>query len=230
LASCGPEGGADEAPPILRAHGDKPHAAFVPLSFIGDPAHGAAARHADGRTLGIGILLPHEDRVGDLLLQRAAVVERLVRFLNAGGVVRVTGVGAVRLVRVDGEPNRATLHDACLRRPSRFWTTATPVVASSYLRRRSRAGRADHRALVDQIARDCAHVGLPRPRYVERRVPRLPGAPLRALTGGLRPGWRRPAEGPHLHVDLEFDRAVVGPVLLGRARHFELGLCLPYGG
>lgn len=229
LASFGPEGSTDEAPPILRAHGREAHAAFVPLSFIGDPSHGRTARHATGRTLGIGLLLPHEGHAPDVLLQRAAVVERLAAFVAADGVVRVPGVGPVRLAKADDHPNLATLRDARLRQASRLWTTATPAVPSRYLRRRTRAGRYDDRGLLDQVANDCAHVGLPRPLAVqERRAPRLPGSPWRVLTRDLPEGWRRSAEGPSLHLDLEFERPIVGPVLIGRARHFGVGLCLPY--
>lgn len=231
LASCEAPGVPGEAPPILRGHDGAPHAAFVPLSVVGDPEHGTRANRASGRTLGIGVLLPHEDRVEDLLEQQHVLLEIIARFLDSGASVRVPGVGPVQIVRPETMAPRTTLQDARLRRSSRFWTTVTPVVASHYLRKRSRTGLAGHGGLMDQVARECAHVGLPRPLDVqERRLPRFAGAPRRALTAGLRADWKRSAEGPHLHLDLEFERPVIGPILIGRARHFGLGLCLPYAG
>ena len=36
-----------------------------------------------------------------------------------------------------------------------------------------------------------------------------------------------PAEAPAPHLRLTFSQPVCGPVLIGRARHFGLGLCIP---
>jgi CRISPR-associated protein Csb2 len=35
---------------------------------------------------------------------------------------------------------------------------------------------------------------------------------------------------PFSHLELTFDHAVAGPVVVGRGRHFGLGLCAPVGG
>jgi len=39
--------------------------------------------------------------------------------------------------------------------------------------------------------------------------------------------WIGPLQGPRSHVRITFDRPVVGPVILGKASHFGVGLCLP---
>lgn len=76
---------------------------------------------------------------------------------------------------------------------------------------------------------DCAHVGLPEPSRIEL----LRGS---AVTGGagrllpahqVPPDWRRSLQGPTSHLRLEFEREIRGPILLGRARHFGVGLCVP---
>lgn len=221
-----------EAPAILRGRGAEPHAAFVPLSFVSErDASSPAARAADGRVLGIAVLLPHESRVDDLDAQRDAVVNGAsASGVRAGGLValiagtevRVPGVGPITLASPDGRPY--TLRESRYLGPDTFWTTITPVVHSRYRTRR------DLSALFDQVAAECRDVGLPIPAKVEvRRVPRLRGAPSHISARGLPNGWAGPLKGPQAHLDLWFDEPVMGPILLGRARHFGLGLCLPCG-
>jgi CRISPR-associated protein Csb2 len=108
--------------------------------------------------------------------------------------------------------------------PARFWATVTPVVHSRWQK-----GEGTD-ALAAQVRADCAHVGLPDPVGIERlRTSALCGGGNRVIPvlEDLRPEWRRSAQGPRSHLLLEFDREVVGPILLGKARHFGLGLCLP---
>lgn len=215
-ATAGTEG---EAPPVLRGRDDEPHAAFVPLSFIADAA--AGGQHADGTMKGLGVLLPHAARVADVEAQREQVVAGLVRLL--GVEVRVPGVGNVVFAAPDPRRRIATLHDGRYRQVSERWTTVVPLVHSRY--RTSKRPE----ALLAQVTAECRDVGLPAPREVElRRGPRLRGAPGRLHTAALPPSWVGPLKGPHAHLDLWFGRPVVGPVLLGRARHFGVGLCLPF--
>jgi CRISPR-associated protein Csb2 len=228
-ADPGQEG---EAPPILRGRRGEPHAAFVPLSFVAAPAHGSvAAEHADGHVLGIAVLLPHPSRVSDLDTQRDAVISgapidagtRVGGLLSliGGARVLVPGVGAVELTSPTGRP-RATLQESRYRRASAYWTTITPLVHSRYRTRKDAA------ALYDQVAAECRDVGLPAPAEVSvRRTARLRGAPNHISAKGLPASWTGPLKGPQAHLDLSFERPIEGPVLLGRARHFGLGLCLP---
>jgi CRISPR-associated protein Csb2 len=235
LDTYGPEGTPEEAPAILRGRDGEPHAAFVPLSFVGQPArHDARPPHAargstfaDGRSLGIAVILPHPARVADVARQRLGVEAGLSRLLGLGTreavAVRVPGVGAVWLKLPDTRQLADTLNEARYRRSSTRWSTVTPLVHSRYLPRKSQ------RALFDQAAAECSNVGLPAPaRVAVRRTPRFRGAPGSISRAGLPTSWTGPLQGPHAHLDLWFDEAVSGPVLLGRARHFGLGLCLPF--
>lgn len=228
-AEPGQEG---EAPPILRGRRGEPHAAFVPLSFVAEPGSGsAAAEHADGHVLGIAVVLPHSSRVPDVDAQREAVIggAQLDGATRVGGLlslfgdarVLVPGVGAIALSSPTGRP-RAALQESRYRRASTHWTTITPLVHSRYRTRKDTA------ALYDQVAAECRDVGLPAPAEVSvRRTARLRGAPSHISAKGLPASWTGPLKGPQAHLDLRFDRPIEGPVLLGRARHFGLGLCLP---
>ncbi len=230
LETYGPPGTSEEAPAILRARGDQPHVAFVPLSFVAPSTSASRGHaHADGRTLGVAIVLPHEDRATDVALQRLQLEQGLRALILAGpdgrGVpVRVPQVGSVQLGLVaDGRRVAETLREARYRGPSDVWSTVTPLVHSRYRPRRG------EQALYEQVAAECADVGLPPPAKVAvRRGPRFRGSPATIDLSRLPSQWTGPLKGPQAHLDLWFDAPVQGPVLLGRARHFGLGLCLPF--
>jgi CRISPR-associated protein Csb2 len=89
--------------------------------------------------------------------------------------------------------------------------------------------RKGEQALYEQVAAECSDVGLPAPaRIAVRRGSRFRGAPGVIAARSLPPSWTGPLRGPQAHLDLWFEQPVRGPVLLGRARHFGLGLCLPF--
>ncbi len=236
LDTYGPEGTPEEAPTILRGREGQPHAAFVPLSFVAQPeprgvkappptTRGSA--FADGRTLGLAVILPHPARVADVARQRLEVEAGLSRLLGLATreavAVRVPGVGPVWLGLPDSRRVADTLREARYRRPSTRWSTATPLVHSRYLPRKG------EQALFEQVAAECSDVGIIAPaRVAVRRGPRFRGASGSIDARGLPASWTGPLRGPQAHLDLWFDEPVRGPVLLGRARHFGLGLCLPF--
>lgn len=234
LETYGSEGTREEAPTVLRGREDEPHAAIVPLSFVTEGARhvagsapSARSSFGDGRTMGVAVILPHPSRVADVARQRLEVEIALSRLLGLATdesiPVRVPSVGPVRLRMPDARHIRETLRETHYRRVASCWSTVTPVVHSRHLPRRS------EQALFDQVAQECADVGLPAPARVSvRRTPRFRGAPGLIDTSRLPESWVGPARGPQAHLDLWFDTPIVGPVLLGRARHFGLGLCLPF--
>jgi len=218
LDTYGPEGTPEQTPAILRGRGGQPHAAFVPLSFVGH-------KHADGHTLGVAVVLPHARRLADVARQRLDVEAGLSRLLGLSDgeavPVRVPGVGPVWLALPDGRHDG--LREQRYRPASDRWSTVTPLVHSRYLARNG------EQALFEQVAAECADVGLPPPARVEvRRGPRFRGAPGRIDARQLPASWTGPLRGPQAHLDLWFDEPLRGPILLGRARHFGLGLCLPF--
>jgi CRISPR-associated protein Csb2 len=217
-------GAPGEAPPILTARGSDPHCAFVPLPHVwGD--------HADGRILGVAVVFPHERRVPDLAAQRARVLDGLAALLPRDGAdgsrpapaITLPGAGDVRLATPDAAgTRRVTLRPQTYRGPARRWVSVTPVVHSRW-RKGGAAG------LLRQVTADCVHVGLPEPVRVELlKGPGRRGGAARTLPVGRIPEkWRGPLQGPSDHLAITFAEPVVGPVLLGKARHFGLGLCVP---
>lgn len=233
-----------EAPPVLHGRDDQPHAAFVPLPFVGtittkgkraDGEEDVRRVAADGGLRGIAVILPHEDLVPDVAEQRLRVEAGLLRMLDdpTFAVPMPTDLPSAvqdrrnRLLAIRlPNPNRPllqTLREERYRAASRVWDSVVPIV---HARRRTSTGP---RGVYRQVAADCVFAGLPEPASVEilTEAP-FGGAPSYLLPDRMIPTeWIGPLQGPRSHVRITFDRPVVGPLLLGKARHFGVGLCLP---
>lgn len=232
LGAYGPRGSATEAPSILRGHGGEPHVAIVPLPFVGTIARDAAGPagapsevHGDGLIRGIVVVMPHEDRVPDVARQQLDVEAGLQKFvIEPRRWIDVPGAGRLLLrLPPPGRPLLRTLRESRYRATASCWETVTPIV---HARRRTSSGP---RGAARQVAADCEHVGLPEPVVIEQLASApLGGGPDRLLPDNAVPeAWRRSTQGPRAHLRISFDRPIVGPVILGRARHFGVGLCLP---
>lgn len=210
-----------EAPPILRGRGGDPHCAFISLADIW---------HADatGEIKGVAILPPGGDRVDDLAQQRAQLEQGLATLVHdtaqgEGRFVQIPDSGRVWLRQpTPREASLKTLLKSTYCASAASWVSATPVVHARWRKRSTET-------LLDQVALDCSHVGLPTPARVEA----IRGAALPAAAGRpvpprrVPPGWRKSLGGPTNHLRIDFERPVTGPLLLGRARHFGLGLFVP---
>lgn len=207
-----------------------PHVGFVPLPFVGFP-------HANGLILGAAIHFPvfwtdgHPTRrdVFRALAEweRTAAVERGMKLtFGTAGVVRLT---------IPTDPAIRTLQRERWSRPSTTWMSVTPVALSRHpgsLTKGSAAKRRDAwRRAEDQILDECAAVDLPAPVRVELSLdPLVAGsAPAPRFPAFIQRDHRRNVDCPRalVHVGLEFDTPVVGPVLLGSGRFFGLGLLQP---
>lgn len=193
---------------------ERPHAAFVPLGFVGHT-------HADGHLLGIAIILP-----GGLSYDESIPVKRAVAEAeDADGKLRLTfgKAGTVSLVREQRVEPPRTLLPRTWCGPSRVWASVTPVVCD---RMPPRPNRYD--AWVDgQIRSACQRIGLPDPAEVEvSSVSFLAGAPS---CKSIRPLERRSDRQPrwHVHTRIVFAEEVRGPVLLGAGRYRGYGICKP---
>ncbi len=236
LSTYDPVGSPGEAPLVLRGHEAQPHVAIVPLPFVGSieaksraSADGVSKTRvikADGLIRGFAVIFPHESRLPDVAQQRLQVETGLRKFVLEGRKpIEIPGAGSLYLKLT--APNKApleTLREPRYRQPSHVWQTVTPVV---HARRRTSTGP---RGLERQIAVDCAHADLPAPVQIDvlENAP-FGGSPERLLPDRAIPErWRASQQGPRSHLRLVFDRPIAGPVILGRARHFGLGLFLPH--
>ncbi len=193
---------------------EKPHLAIAPLAFVG-------AEHADGRILGVAIILPRAVEPKEsarcltpVLLDEFGLPRDLRLFAG-----RWMECGA-RLETRESPP--WSLRSDVWTRPSRLWASVTPVVLDRHFDGPDRWERAA------EVVKDaCERIGLPRPREaILHPVSLFEGVPharefarlVRKRDGGAM---------THSHVLLVFEEEVSGPVLIGAGRYRGYGLCRP---
>jgi CRISPR-associated protein Csb2 len=192
----------DDAPPILHGHDCNPHVAFLPLANVGHA-------NASGQIVGIAAAIPRSVNDDD----RASVLDAV------GSVTRLHNLSLPGSWRMTPASERTLFALAPARwlGPARRWQTVTPVVLDRHPKRRG--SDALERALSDTFT----NAGAPSPERVDwSPIPWQPAAvPAPAYTGqGLPRGIR-------LHIDVTFKEPVRGPLLIGRARYFGVGLFAP---
>jgi CRISPR-associated protein Csb2 len=189
--SCAPE----PIPSVLHGHGKCPHAAWVTLPNV-------VHEHADGRVLGIGMLLP----------RGLSESERTVAVWALSRVQRIAANPQMAVRRPSShEPQPRGIARRTWAKPSRTWATVTPVVLERHPRRTQ--------SVQEVIADTCERWGYPRPSAVEVSQE----SPLRGVPPARRFKPKRP--GRWTHAVLRWEEPVSGPLLLGRDQHFGLGLC-----
>ncbi|EXJ13608.1 type I-G CRISPR-associated protein Csb2 [Imhoffiella purpurea] len=186
----------DPLPAILHGHERTPHAAWLTLPHVGH-------EHADGRVLGLAMLLPRE--VSDE--ERTAAVWALSRVTH----IQLADRRIMTHRPAGHEPEPQGIRRATWAGQGRVWTSVTPIL----LERHPRRGQ----SLGSMIADSCERWGYPRPTQVETthqgRLRGVPPAPL----------FRPRLPGRWTHATLHWDRPIRGPLLLGRDQHVGLGLC-----
>jgi CRISPR-associated protein Csb2 len=202
-----------QVPEVLSGHhaggnpSSTPHAAYVTLPFVSD-----AQEHADGRVMGVAVVLPKAVPTD----QR----RRLAKALSLVDHLMVAGVGRLGLDRVTPEQGiPRNLRQSTWTGLSRRWASVTPVLVDRFPKR-NRGG------IEEVIAKSCEHVGLPRPSEViaDRYSPLFGVEPSFRYITNRGPGTTAKL---YTHVTLTFDQDVRGPVLLGAGRYFGLGLMRP---
>ena len=164
----------------------------------------AGHRHSDGKIHGAAVWVP--GGVNDMEARNLATALFSIGSLSLAGGKRLV---------VDRSRGGWTTEPRRWTRPARRWMTVLPAVSD-------RHGGIDSEAVV----RWCEQAGLPRP--VQFRISRKP-----LVSGGvdLHPSeTRRPGHSqtrPYAHVGLIFEEPVMGPVVIGAARSYGLGLCAP---
>lgn len=189
----------DAASPLLHGH-DGEHAAWA---IIPDVGH----QWARGHVLGLGLWLPH-DIDGEA---RAACALPLLQVQRLRCGPRELGV-AITPARQQ-TPRGLARQTWC--RPARSWASVTPVV----LDRHPKRGQAVEELVADSVEM----AGYPRPVGVALGQHSLFRGVPQAHEFSPR------SRGQWTHVALRFERRVAGPVLVGRERHFGMGLLRPAG-
>lgn len=207
-----------------------PHLAFLPLPYVG-------YEHADGRLLGIALSTPHSlsDDARRALYRAIGGWERSAAS-SATYPLRLTfgSGGVLRLRRLRSPATNASLRADAWFRPSRKWTSATPValpehpgrLVSGTSQKLAKAWREAERA----VAAACRHADLPAPTHIE--------VSLSPLITGARPAGRFPPfsqcgrndqsiRRQLVHVAVTFEHPVAGPLMLGTGRFLGLGMMRP---
>ena len=180
------------------------HMVAVPLSHVG-------FEYADGRILGLGILLPR-----GLTPEQRSACYRAIQTVDhlALGRFGVSEIGPVSF-----EDGRAALDADLWTRASRRWATTTPFVFHRYPKKPG-----DIESLVEQA---CGFAGLPQPRavFVSSQSP-LRGVPLSTYFKP-KPEIGGRAQRFHQHVTVEFEEPIRGPLLLGAGQAYGYGFFRP---
>ena len=206
-----------------------PHVAFLPLPYVG-------FARSDGRLLGVAVSVPAT--IGELA--RRAVFRAIgdwERTPPGNLALQLGSHGVLRLSRLKGSPETATLRPGLWKKPSCRWVTATPIALPRHPGRlrhgtvQSRA-RAWEQAEASVVAA-CGHAGLPPPVEIQLSLaPFLAGAhPVNVF-----PPFRQKGNGGKLvrrqlvHASIRFESSVAGPLMLGAGRFLGLGLMRPVVG
>ncbi len=192
-----------------------PHVALIPLPFVG-------AEHADGRIMGLGLILPAK-------LDPQEAKHSLETFLHdpATGLARQHTLFdgqwfECRLEQETRERPPKNLDPHTWTSPSRVWASVTPVVLNRHF-----DGKDKWEQAADSVKDACKHIGLPEPREVVLSpVSMVEGVPHARDYPKL---IRKKDNGKqsHSHAIIVFDEPVNGPVLVGAGRFKGYGLCRP---
>ena len=231
MSGYGRTRGRERIPEVISGHSrdgsptKQPHLAIAPMAFV-------AHEHADGRVFGLMLIPPRSTpvlRTPDFREALTAVTEydegeeRRVLKLDGKALPRPLALSPVR-----ASPKRS-LSPAPYCGAATIWASVTPVVLERHLKRH------DDEEIRGLVAQACEHAGLPRPKPDRIRVGKhsaVRGVPPARRLAGEPPwtAWRVPeslASRSLVHVAIDFEREVSGPVLLGAGRFTGLGLCRP---
>jgi CRISPR-associated protein Csb2 len=196
----------------------QPHLAFAPLPFV-------QARHADGRIMGLALILPKaldQAEAGQLL-------EPWLRNPRTGVTSKIKlfdGQWLKATIELDTRENRpASLRPegwTAARTGACQWASVTPVVLDRHFKGADKWNKA-----AEAVKDACERIDLPRPIDVELHpVSRVRGVPR----ANEFPYLSRKQDGGrmhHAHAFIQFAEPVVGPLLIGAGRFRGYGLCRP---
>ena len=192
-----------------------PHVALAPLRFVGAP-------HADGRIMGLALILPRNLNPGEagralesILHDPDTGLPQSHRLFDGQWLECAIELDTRERPPVNLDPLTWTVR-------SRAWASVTPVVLNRHFDGKDRWERA-----AESVKDACRHIGLPRPAEVllhpVSRVEGVPHARGFPRLARKRDGGRQ----SHAHAVIVFDAPVAGPVLVGAGRFRGYGLCRP---
>lgn len=225
----------DPVPSWLSGHQEdgkpylEPHMAIVPLANVG-------WEHADGRLMGLGIILPShiqsrwDDSTPQLWQEKRTFEGALAGLTGKDGLELRLGRAGVWKLLIEPSPAAKSLRPSRYARQARSFQTVTPIALDRHLKK---SGEAALEEAASIISRSCLNTGLPEPLHLKLfKHSAVNGAPSAWPSGGspAHLNWTKPAflkQRQLFHAQIEFAEPVSGPVLIGAGRFAGLGLCLP---
>jgi len=215
-----------------RAPGEpatRSHLALLPMAYVG-------SEYADGHLLGLAIAFPREVSADDRAIQLRRV------FFDAANkereiTLKLGNLGEWKLTREGRASPPIALRSKTWTESSTVWASVTPVVLDRHPKHDQSSAKGSEREawrqeVAESIIASCERIGLPSPVRIDidktswhRGAPRARPGP-----GGM--PWLASKTGnakQQVHVLLEFDCEVQGPVLLGAGRYRGYGMCKPLG-
>ena len=186
----------------LHGHVNEGESDYQLARFLALPNVGH--RHSDGKIHGAAVWVPRG--VEEIDVRNLASTLASIQSLSLADGNRIT---------VDRSRRSWATNPRRWQGLARRWVTALPAVSDRHQRIDSTA-----------VIRWCEQVGLPKPVRIRiSRTPFLPGGVDLHPTETRRPGHTQTR--PYAHVSLIFGEPVAGPVVIGAARSYGLGLCAP---
>lgn len=182
---------------------DHRHAHILPLDLDND-------RHIDH-------ILLHADMMFDERSRRAVGELRRTFTKGGAGALQLSVAAEAPLMALAALPAPYGPRLASLLGPARSWSSLTPFVPPRHMKRRGR------NTLVGQIEAEIASRGLPHA-SIEILPTDAHNSDMRHFVRRRRPGSPQPPSDSGFQLRLVFERPVQGPISLGYASHFGLGL------
>ena len=216
-----------------KSPSERPHLAILPLAYMG-------SEHADGRLMGLALALPKQESPhADIADVRRILLKCLANMrdgtTDSSPQLKLGSLGVWNLDGItEDRPPHNLLASTWTASPqgATEWGTVTPIV----LDRHPKAKRlAEYRAEVAKTIRTACERVL-YSKTPEKEMPKivhvtlLPVSPhLGAPPAHSFPKMERKSGGQcrHTHAIIEFDKQIVGPLLVGAGRYRGYGLCRP---
>jgi len=228
--------GSESAPSWFIGHreqgepADKPHLALLPLAYVG-------SEYADGHVLGLALAFPKAVSARERGKELSRIFKLDADGYEKGITLKLGNHGTWNLQREErtSRSRPVALRSETWTEASTVWASVTPVVLDRHPKldpSNPKEREAWRQEVAEIIRTGCVNIGLPKPVTVDidktswhRGAPRSRPGPngmpwLTSKTGSAR---------QQVHVLLQFDCEVEGPVLIGAGRYRGYGVCKPLG-
>lgn len=218
-----------------KSPSERPHLALLPLAYV-------ASEHADGRLMGLALALPkQESPYADIADIRRILLKCLAKMrgktIDSSPQLKLGKLGVWNLdgITEDRPPfNLLASTWTASHQGETEWGTVTPIVLDRHPKAKAK-DIAEYRAEVAKTIRTACERVL-YSKTPEKEAPKivhvapLPVSPhLGAPPSHSFPKMERKSGGQccHTHALIEFDKPIVGPLLVGAGRYRGYGFCRP---